>query len=109
MALLGTITVLSLAFLTGNELCVGVFVEPTLRSLPDAQQVAIAPAFAARLGKFMPPWYALTLLRTAVTGFMRDRQGAGGLNGAGVSLRCNWSCSRSRLRCLSRATRVWHA
>ncbi len=86
MFALGTITLLSLALMSGNELCVAVFVEPVLRALPEAQQVSTVPRFAGRLGTFMPPWYAITLLLTGTFAFLRLRHGDLSWNGATASL-----------------------
>ena len=86
MFALSTTTLLSLALMTGNELCVAVFVEPVLRALPDAQQVSTVPLFAGRLGRFMPPWYATTLLMTGALTFVRFRHNRFPWNGAAVSL-----------------------
>ena len=86
MAILNIVTLLSLALLTGNEFCVAFFIEPLLRAMPDSQQIGLVPGFAGRLGKFMPPWYAITLLLTAALAVMRYRAGAGIASGAGLSL-----------------------
>ena len=86
MFALSTISVLSLALMTGNELCVAAFLEPVLRALPDARQVSIVPVFAGRFGRFMPPWYAITLLLTGALAFLRLRHGGPFWNGAAVSL-----------------------
>ena len=86
MAALGVITLLSLAIMTGNEFCVAAFVEPTLRSLPEAEQVRAVPKFASTLGRFMPPWYAVTLLLTLALAVMRYRHGSGLLTGPTVSV-----------------------
>jgi hypothetical protein len=56
------VALLSLALMTGNEICVALFVEPVLRGLPETAQIASSPRFAGRLGKGMPAWYALSLL-----------------------------------------------
>lgn len=85
MLVLNLTALLCLALLTGNEFCVAAFVEPTLRSLPDAEQMRTVPRFAGILGKFMPPWYAATLLLTLAATVARSRHGAGWVNGAAVS------------------------
>ena len=54
----------SLLTMTGNEVCVAVFVEPVLRGADDAVQRVLAPRTAAVLGKWMPLWYAVSLLLT---------------------------------------------
>ena len=86
MFALSTLTLLSLALMTGNEFCVAAFVEPALRALPEEQQVPAVPGFAARLGKVMPFWYAFTLLLTAWLAFSRYRHGVALWNGATIAL-----------------------
>jgi uncharacterized membrane protein len=63
-AMLHIVSLLCLAVMTGNELCVGAFVEPVLRQLPDPEQIAAVPRIAARLGRWMPFWYATSLILT---------------------------------------------
>jgi hypothetical protein len=58
-------SMLSLFAMTGNELCVAAFLEPVLRASRQDVQLAVAPRAAARLGRAMPFWYALSLLLTA--------------------------------------------
>ena len=86
MVLLGTLTLLTLALLAGNELCVAVFLEPILRSLPDSDQVRLVPRFARRLGKAMPPWYALALLLTAATVWLQHSRTGIWYSGAFIAL-----------------------
>ncbi len=79
-------TLLLLALLTGNEFCVAAFVEPVLRSSSERHQVTTAPAFAQRLGKWMPGWYAATLLLTAFVTAVQVRSTHSWITGAALSL-----------------------
>jgi hypothetical protein len=63
--MLHIVSLLCLAVMTGNEVCVGAFLEPVLRQLPDPAQIAAIPGIAARLGRWMPFWYAASLLLTS--------------------------------------------
>lgn len=83
------LTFLSLALMTGSEFCVAAFVEPVLRSLPEDVQIASVPRFASRLGRQMPPWYALNLILTAAlaTGSLRS----------GLPSRAVWVCLAAQL------------
>jgi hypothetical protein len=53
-----------LTLMTGCELCVAAFLQPAIRRLPEADQIAPASGIAAQLGKIMPFWYATSLLLT---------------------------------------------
>ena len=62
-----SVAVLSLLTMTGNEVCVAVFAEPVFRRTEEGVQRAVAPHFAALLGKAMPFWYAASLLLTGAS------------------------------------------
>jgi len=67
-----------LALMTGNEICVAAFVEPTLRTLRERVQVEAVPGFTAALGRFMPFWYALSLVLAAVDAWLHWKSRAEG-------------------------------
>ncbi len=48
--------------LVGNELAVALFIHPVLYSAPDEAHVRVAKPLARRLGRYMPFWYAASLL-----------------------------------------------
>src|SRR5205807_8004639 len=48
--------------LVGNELAVALFIHPVLYSVPDDAHTRVVKPLAARLGRFMPFWYALSLV-----------------------------------------------
>lgn len=48
--------------LVGNEMAVAFFIHPVLYSVPEDAHACVVKPLAGRLGRFMPPWYALTLL-----------------------------------------------
>src|SRR5256885_130774 len=48
--------------LVGNELAVALFTPPVLSPVPDDAHARVVKPLAARLGRFMPFWYALTLV-----------------------------------------------
>ena len=48
--------------LVGNEMAVAFFIHPVLYSVPEDAHARVVKPLAGRLGRFMPPWYALTLL-----------------------------------------------
>jgi hypothetical protein len=58
-----------LAVMTGNELCVALFVNPLLRRLPEARQTPVVRPIAERLGRVMPFWYFASLLLTAFAAY----------------------------------------
>ena len=62
MPLLDILTIASLELLVGTEFAVSAFVNPVVRKLEDRAQGRAIALFAARLGRFMPFWYALNLL-----------------------------------------------
>lgn len=64
--LIDTVSIIVAGLMTGTELTVAVFLHPTLSRLPDQVHASAARAFARVFGKYMPFWYALTLLLSAV-------------------------------------------
>jgi len=56
--------------MVGNELCVGLFLHPTLRHLPDDLHAPTRRAFAALFGRIMPFWYIATLLLSVAVTWM---------------------------------------
>jgi hypothetical protein len=55
-------SLLSSGILVGNELAVAFFIHPVLYSVPDDAHARVVKPLAGRLGRFMPFWYALTLV-----------------------------------------------
>jgi len=51
-----------LAGLIGNELCVALFVHPTLYQVPDESHLRVAQPLARLLGLIMPFWYFTVLV-----------------------------------------------
>ena len=66
--------------MTGNELCVAVFVNPVLRRLPEPQQTPFLRQAAGYLGALMPFWYATSFVLTAVTAYMFHHGNCAGPN-----------------------------
>ena len=71
--MLHTAALLCLALMTGNEICVLVFVNPVLRRLSEAQQVPFLTKAASRLGLVLPFWYAASFVLTAATAYQLHR------------------------------------
>lgn len=67
-AILESVAVISAGMMTGNELCVAVF-HAQFRGLNERAQFDLGQKSAAVFGKFMPFWYAATLLLTAAAGY----------------------------------------
>jgi len=55
-------SLLSSGVLVGNELAVALFIHPVLYSVPNEAHARVVKPLAGRLGRFMPFWYALTLV-----------------------------------------------
>jgi len=53
---------LTTGMLVGNEWAVALFVHPVLYSVRDEAHVRVAKPLARRLGRFMPFWYAISLV-----------------------------------------------
>jgi hypothetical protein len=56
------LSLLATGLLTGNELAVALFIHPVLYLVPDAAHATVVKPLAAKLGRWMPFWYALSLL-----------------------------------------------
>jgi uncharacterized membrane protein len=56
------VTTVCIGWLIGTEFAVSVFINPVLRKLEERAQARAISFFAARLGKAMPFWYALSLV-----------------------------------------------
>jgi Domain of unknown function (DUF1772) len=63
---LDTLTILIACAMLGNEFAVAVFVHPSLSKLTEPAHQESASKVAAVLGRFMPFWYALTLLLSII-------------------------------------------
>jgi uncharacterized membrane protein len=55
-------SLLSSGLLVGNELAVALFIHPVLYSVSNEAHARVVKPLAGRLGRFMPPWYAITLV-----------------------------------------------
>lgn len=64
MLTLQIITITVAGLMVGNEFAVAAFIHPALNRLPEDASVSGASAVASILGRYMPFWYALTLLLT---------------------------------------------
>ncbi len=60
--LIDSLALLWFCLMTGVEICVGLFIQPTLRRAPSELQVRIVPGFAGTGGQWMPFWYISSLL-----------------------------------------------
>jgi hypothetical protein len=67
------VSVLTTGLLVGNELAVALFIHPVLYSVSDEAHVRVAKPLARRLGRFMPFWYAMSLVFTILQLFTIDR------------------------------------
>ena len=56
------LSLFSSALLTGNELAIALFIHPVLYSVPEDAHVRVVQPLAGRLGRYMPSWYAISLL-----------------------------------------------
>jgi hypothetical protein len=56
------VSLMTSGLLVGNELAIALFVHPLLYSLPEQVHARVAKPFARQLGRFMPFWYALSLV-----------------------------------------------
>ncbi len=56
------LSLLTTGLLVGNELAVALFIHPVLYSVHDEAHVRVAKPLARRLGRFMPFWYAISLM-----------------------------------------------
>jgi len=71
--ILDVVTILCTGLMVGNELAVSAFVNPAIWKRDDQ---AIASLLASSLGRFMPFWYAVSLVLIGVEAYLR-RDGAG--------------------------------
>jgi len=55
-------SILISGLLAGNELAVALFIHPVLYTAPDEAHVRIVKPLAGRLGRYMPFWYAASLV-----------------------------------------------
>jgi Domain of unknown function (DUF1772) len=79
MRVLDLITILLCCMLTGNELAVSWFFNPSIWQLDDGPQATALSLLARRLGKVMPFWYALCFVLLAVEAYLRRRAPSHGL------------------------------
>ncbi len=74
LAILETAAVVAAGMMAGNELCVSMF-HAALRRMEERTQFELGTASAAVFGKFMPLWYAATLLLSCAVAY--SLRGAG--------------------------------
>jgi len=55
-------SLLTSGLLVGNELAVAAFIHPVLYSVPSDAHARVVKPLAGRLGRFMPFWYAISLV-----------------------------------------------
>jgi uncharacterized membrane protein len=76
MEYLNVVAIVIAGLMVGSELAIAAFVRPTLDRLPDNVQLPVASALARVLGRFMPFWYILVFLLTAVEVYVQwDQSG----------------------------------
>lgn len=63
-----TAAIVAAGMMTGNELCVSIF-HALLRRMDERTQFEVGKASAAVFGKFMPFWYAATLLLSGAAAY----------------------------------------
>jgi hypothetical protein len=56
------VSLMAAGLLVGNELAVALFIHPVLYSVPDEAHARVAKPLAQRLGRYMPFWYAFSLV-----------------------------------------------
>lgn len=75
LTILETIAIVAAGMMTGNELCVSIF-HKQLLTLDERAQFTLGQKSAAVFGKFMPFWYAATLLLSGAVAY--SLRGTGG-------------------------------
>jgi hypothetical protein len=76
IALLTTLSLLSIGLLTGAEAAVALFIHPVLYGVSDLAHATVAKPLAAKLGRWMPLWYPLSFL-LALGQSLVERHGPG--------------------------------
>jgi len=71
---LETAAIVAAGMMAGNELCVSIF-HAALRRMEERTQFELGKASAAVFGKFMPFWYAATLLLSGAVAYSLRRTG----------------------------------
>ncbi|MGP0075788.1 MAG: hypothetical protein ACLPWF_28060 [Bryobacteraceae bacterium] len=56
------LSLLTLGLLVGNELAIALFIHPVPYSVPGESHARVAKPLAGRLGRYMPFWYAASLV-----------------------------------------------
>jgi Domain of unknown function (DUF1772) len=69
-AIITTLSLLVTGLLTGNELAVALFIHPVLYLVPDQAHATVVRPLAAKLGRWMPFWYALSLVLAIAQGIL---------------------------------------
>ena len=76
LTVLETVAIIAAGMMTGNELCVSIF-HVQLRQVEERAQFELGKASASVFGKFMPFWYAATLLLSGAAAYsLRGTRGA---------------------------------
>jgi len=68
--ILETLAIISAGMMTGNELCVSIF-HAAQRRMEERTQFEVGKMSAAVFGKFMPFWYAATLLLSGAVAYSK--------------------------------------
>jgi hypothetical protein len=68
------LSILVTGLLVGNELAVALFIHPVLYSVPGESHARVAKPLAGRLGRYMPFWYAASLVLAALQMFAIGRE-----------------------------------
>jgi uncharacterized membrane protein len=71
MPILDLITIVCVGLMTGNELAVSAFVNPTLWKLDESSQAKALSLLARSLGRVMPFWYVLSLALLIAEAYIR--------------------------------------
>jgi uncharacterized membrane protein len=74
MSYLDIAAILCIGLLLGTEFAVSAFVNPVVWQLDERAQAAAIRLFAARLGKAMPFWYALSLIFLIIEAIVHRKQ-----------------------------------
>jgi uncharacterized membrane protein len=74
MTFFSLFTILCIGLMIGVEVCVSIFINPVLSRLDERPRAIATALFAARLGKAMPFWYAVSLLCLIVQAVLHRAQ-----------------------------------
>jgi len=75
MHILDLFTILCVGLMTGNELAMSLFVNPAIWRLKAPSGAEVLSILARVLGKWMPPWYVISMVLLMAEAYVR-RHGA---------------------------------